>query len=72
MQPKYNKEMFKRYPVSRDGLYKENYNTILYTFKDPIILDYSLGEIEGGLTPHLGGDLIVITNNENFELIKYK
>ena len=72
MQPKYNKEMFNNYPVSRDGLYKEKYDSISYTFMDPITLDYSLGEIKGGLTPHLGGDLIIITDNEEFELFKCK
>lgn len=70
MQPKYNKELFNNYPVSTDGLYKDNYDAISYSFMDPITLNYSLGEIVGGLTPHLGGDAIIIKDNESFELIK--
>jgi hypothetical protein len=72
MQPKYNKELFNNYPVSKDGLYQENYDAISYTFMDPVTLNYSLGEIEGGLIPHLGGDAIIIKDNETFDLIKHK
>jgi len=72
MQPGYNKELFNNYPVSRDGLYQEKYDAISYTFMDPITLKYPLGEIDGGLIPHLGGDVIIIKDNESFELIKYK
>ena len=28
MQPSYNKELFKSYPFSKDGLYHDNYDTI--------------------------------------------
>lgn len=28
MQPSYNKELFKNYPFSKDGLYHDNYDTI--------------------------------------------
>ena len=71
MQPKHNKELFKNYPVSKDGLYSENYDSIIYTLMDPIKLKYELGEIDGGLST-LGGDAIIIKNNETFELNKHK
>lgn len=48
MTPHYNKELFKSYPISIDGLYKYDYDTIAYTFIDPITLTYSNGEISGG------------------------
>jgi hypothetical protein len=69
MKPTYNKELFNNYPISKDGLYKDNYDVISYTFIDPITLEYENGSIEGG-TSLLGGDSIIISNNETFELIK--
>jgi len=69
MQPAYNKEMFKNYPVSKDGLYNDNYDAISYTFMDPITLLYDDGEINGGLTP-IGGDSILIVDNREFKLVK--
>ena len=71
MQPNYNKELFKGYPISKDGLYNSNYNTISYTFTDPISLQYLEGEICGGLS-NMGGDTIFISDNKNFKLIKLK
>jgi hypothetical protein len=69
MQPQYNKEQFKNYPVSKDGLYNDNYNAITYTFTDPITLKYSSGEIRGGLTV-IGGDSILILENDTIKLSK--
>jgi len=70
MQPAYNKEMFNSYPVSKDGLYNDNYDAISYTFIDPIVLLYNNGEIKGGLTP-IGGDTIFILDNSEFKLVKH-
>lgn len=70
MQPSYNKELFNNYPISKDGLYKDNYNAISYTFIDPIVLTYEEGEIRGGLT-HIGGDAILILDNKEFKLAKH-
>ncbi len=70
MEPSYNNEMFKKYPISKDGLYSDKYNSISYTFTDPIILKYNNGDIRGGLT-HIGGDTILISDNTTFELIKH-
>ena len=70
MQPSYNKEMFNNYPISKDGLYKEDYNLISYTFIDPITLKYEYGDIKGGLS-RVGGDTITVKNNNSFELIKH-
>ncbi|MCX6222567.1 MAG: hypothetical protein NTZ69_16485 [Bacteroidia bacterium] len=69
MQPTYNKELFNNYPVSKDGLYNDNYDAISYTFMDPITLIYKEGEIKGGLT-HIGGDAILILDNNEFKLVK--
>lgn len=70
MQPNYNKELFKNYPVSKDGLYGDNYSTISYTFIDPITLLYKEGEIRGGLTTW-GGDSIFVLDNKEFKLSKH-
>jgi hypothetical protein len=69
MTPKYNKELFKNYPVSKDGLYNDNFDTISYTFTDPITLVYETGEIQGGLNK-LGGDSIIIESNSSFRISK--
>ncbi|WP_040005660.1 hypothetical protein [Fibrisoma limi] len=71
IRPSYNKELFNSYPISRDGLYNDNYDAISYTFIDPIVLVYEEGEIRGGLT-HTGGDTILIINNKEFKLVKHK
>ena len=70
MQPSYNKEMFNNYPVSKDGLYNDNYDVISYTFTDPIVLSYDGGKIRGGLT-HIGGDAILILDNNDFKLVRH-
>ncbi|MDA3905722.1 MAG: hypothetical protein PF484_06575 [Bacteroidales bacterium] len=71
MEPVYNKELFKNYPVSKDGLYNDNYDTISYSFTDPISLIYNEGEIKGNKSP-IGGDTIIILDNSEFKLVKYK
>lgn len=70
MQPNYNKELFKNYPVSKDGLYSDNYNAISYTFMDPITLIYKEGEIRGGLTS-IGGDAILALEGKELKLVKH-
>ncbi|MCW3788300.1 hypothetical protein [Plebeiibacterium sediminum] len=69
MKPNYNKELFKNYPISKDGLYDLNYKVISYSFIDPITLIYDEGEIIGKKHA-FGGDLIVISDNKEFRLIK--
>lgn len=69
MLPKYNKELFRNYPKSRDGLYSNSYDLISYSFTDPITLIYDLGEIRGGLTS-FGGDKIIIEHNKTVRLVK--
>ena len=69
MQPQYNKELFKNYPVSKDGLHKANYNLVTYSFSDPITLVYSGGEIVGELSV-MGGDTIVVEKNNEMRLVK--
>ena len=70
MAPKYNDILFKNYPFSKDGLYDENYNKIVYTFMEPLTLKYEKGEIQGGLS-FWGGDSIIITENKEFILSKH-
>lgn len=69
MKPNYNKELFKNYPKSKDGLYSHGYDYISYSFIDPIKLIYNEGEICGE-NDFDGGDIIEITNSTNFALIK--
>jgi hypothetical protein len=69
MKPNYNKELFKNYPKSKDGLYPLGYDYISYSFVDPIKLIYNEGEICGG-NDFDGSDIIEIKNNTNFALIK--
>lgn len=71
IKPLYNKEMFKSYPKSKDGLYHDNYNAVSYSFVDPITLTYEEGEIVGGLS-QTGGDSIQISENKNMRLVKHK
>lgn len=70
MKPKYNKILFKNYPKSNDGLYNEKYNTIVYTFMEPITFKYDNGEIQGGLSIW-GGDSIIIKENKDFILKRH-
>lgn len=69
MQPNYNKELFKNYPKSKDGLYKHDLGFVSYSFVDPITLVYPQGEIVGEQSLE-GGDTILVKDNETFELRK--
>lgn len=69
MTPSYNRQLFKNYPKSKDGLYDDKYDVISYTFMDPITLVYDEGTIVGGISP-LGGDAILIIDNKEFKLSK--
>jgi len=69
MKPNYNKELFKSYPKSKDGLSSHGYDYVSYSFVDPIQLIYEEGKICGS-NDFDGGDIIEITDNENFILIK--
>jgi hypothetical protein len=69
MKPNYNKELFRNYPISKDGLSDLNYKAISYSFIDPISLIYAEGEIIGKKHP-FGGDFIVVSDNSKFRLIK--
>lgn len=71
MQPEYNKVLFENYPISKDGLYNDNYNAVSYTLTDPIVLKYKNGIIRGGLSD-IGGDAIIILDNKEFKLIKHE
>ena len=68
LQPKY-KEIYKNYPKSKDGLFQHKLDAFSYTFVDPISLLYDQGAIEGGVK-FIGGDTIVVENNESVKIIK--
>ncbi|MES2864428.1 MAG: hypothetical protein V4666_09945 [Bacteroidota bacterium] len=71
MEPRYNKELFRSYPKSKDGLFRDKYDYISYSFIDPITLEYEQGEING--SPNYDeGDSIVIKENKEFTLVKNK
>lgn len=69
IKPKYCKELYNNYPKSIDGLFDDKYNSISYTFVDPITLQYKEGEINGKLDFN-GGDSIVIKDNKDVSLVK--
>lgn len=69
IKPNYNKELFRSYPRSKDGLYNDKYNAFSYTFMDPITLIYEEGQINGGLSK-MGGDSILILDNKEIKLVK--
>ncbi|AEE50221.1 hypothetical protein [Haliscomenobacter hydrossis] len=71
MLPKHNKIKFKNYPKSKDGLEKHNFSSVSYTLMNPITLISEQGEIEGGID-YMGGDTIIVKDNRNMEIIKYK
>jgi hypothetical protein len=69
MQPKYNKEFYKSYPVSKDGLHKYNYDSYSFKIHSPIVLQYDGGTINGA--PNLfTGDSILIVKEEPLKVIK--
>jgi hypothetical protein len=69
MQPKHNKIQFKSYPKAKANLEHYNFNIVSFTFMDPITLKYDKGEIRGGLS-FMGGDIISIKDNTQFNIIK--
>ncbi|MDR6803173.1 hypothetical protein J2Y45_000443 [Dyadobacter sp. BE34] len=71
LKPKYNRALFNSYPISKDGLYRNNYQFISYSFYDPITLIYKDGEITGNSDP-IDCDRILIFDNKAIELIKYQ
>lgn len=71
MRPRYNKQLFESYPVSKDGLYSDKYDFISYTLKDPITLVYNEGEIVGQ-PDFFDCDAIHIFRNQEFRLFKHK
>ncbi|MFC5270305.1 hypothetical protein [Adhaeribacter terreus] len=70
MQPKYNKEVYKSYPVSKDGLHKFKYNYYQFSIKSNIILQYEQGEIVG-MNELYGGDSIQVEEGKSMKIVKY-
>jgi len=71
LNPEHNhpSKRFGNYPVSKDGLYPENYNNYGYQIQDSLILQYKDSEIHGDLDVNKA-DLILIKNNKSCEIIK--
>lgn len=67
MQPKYNKEFYKNYPKSKDGL--SNHNLDVYSFQifSNIILQYENGVIKG--RPDYNADSIIIKKNQPLKIL---
>lgn len=71
LQPKYNKQLFKSYPKSDDGLYNHKFDSISYSLLDPISLVYEEGEICGN-QQYYDGDQIFVPREGPVELVKNK
>jgi len=66
MNPKYNKQKFKQYPKSKDGLYNQHIENITYKIEENIILDYGDdNKIYGAMNPK-DGSIIAIQENNDF------
>lgn len=70
MQPKYNKEFYRSYPKSKDGLYPFKLDAYSFRIHSHIILEYQSGVIKGA--PHLlQSDAIVVQKGKPLKVIKY-
>ena len=68
MQPKYNKEFYKNYPKSKDGLYDYELDRYSYQIYSHIILQYDNGRVKG-MPDLFRADSIVINKNEFLTVI---
>jgi len=59
LKPKYNRQLYKNYPKSKDGLDGLKLDYYSYSFNDPITLVYNDGKIKGGYT-FFEGDVIIV------------
>ena len=67
MQPKYNKEFYKNYPKSRDGLHSYNLDEYSFQIQSHIILTYDNGAIKG--RPDSNADSIVIKKGQSLKVV---
>lgn len=70
LDPTYNYKKFPNYPISKDGLYKFNFNRFAYQISENITLAYSDGAINCNINDNLS-DLIAIENNETLTIIRH-
>ncbi|MBX4258555.1 hypothetical protein KTC96_18895 [Clostridium estertheticum] len=69
MDPKYNKQKFRQYPKSMDGLYNHNLKNIIYRIEENIILEYGNdNKINGSMNPE-EASIISIKENNDFSII---
>lgn len=71
MQPKYNKEFYKNYPKSKDGLYKFDLDGYSFRIHSHVILEYDDGSIRGFPNP-IQSDAIVIEKGQPLRVFKYR
>jgi hypothetical protein len=67
MRPKYNKQFYKNYPVSTDGLSPFGLNGYCFQVHSHIILQYDNGEIWG--RPGFTADSIIVKEGEPLQVI---
>jgi len=71
MQPKYNKEFYRNYPKSKDGLYAYHLDSYSFRIHSYLTLEYENGTIEG--CPSLvEGDAVVIEKNQPVKVFKLR
>lgn len=69
MQPKYNKEFYRNYPKSKDGLHQFNLDGYSFRIHSHVILKYENGSIIG--FPHvISSDAIVIEKDQPLRVFK--
>jgi hypothetical protein len=68
MQPKYNKEFYKRYPKSKDGLHDYLLDAYSFSIRSNIILEYENGFIKGSASI-MGGDSIVVEKGQPLKVL---
>lgn len=70
LDPAYNNKKFPNYPVSKDGLYKFNFNRFAYQILEDITLSYSHGEIICSINDNKS-DMIVIEDNKTLTILRH-
>ncbi len=70
LDPAYNDKKFPNYPISKDGLYKFNFNRFAYQISEDITLAYTDGEIICSINDNKS-DLIAIEDNKTLKIIRH-
>lgn len=62
LNPSYNSQKYKKYPFTKDGLYKNELDNYFYLIHENIILNYDNRQIWGNIEEELA-DLIIVSKN---------